>query len=165
MDVRIADKADFGALTELFQKTLGKQEFFQGDKKKTAKYLDNVDGTFYVVEDDEAMVGAMVIAAKTYGSHTLWKIRHAAILPEHRGKGAGIILIEYIDEKIRNQLTKGQCTSAKVEMMITDQANVFSDKNEKNDLGFWKRNGFKVEGTLADHFAKGETAYMLGKSF
>ena len=165
MDIRPVDKSELGIIADLFQKTLGGQEVFQGEKKKIAKYLENVDGTFYAVEDDDIIIGVVLITAKTYNQHTLWEIKHAAILPEHRGKGAGIILLEYIDEKIRKQIAKGQCSSAKIELAITEKDSVFTDKNEKNDLGFWKRNGYKVEGTLADHFKKGEAVILLGKSF
>jgi|SRR3989344_7146772 len=165
VEIRSSDKDDYKAIAAVFKQAFLNIKLFQQDEKKIVSYLENCDGTFYVAEEDEKIIGAMLLSAENLDNHILWRISHAAILPEWRGKGLGVIMIEYIDEKIMSQIKKGSFNSAKVEVHISENDKVFSKKSEDNDLQFWKGNGFRLEGKLNDHFKKGEMCYILGKSF
>jgi len=165
INIKVIAKDEYKEVAALLKTVFPQDELFKQGQKRTINYMENADGTFYVVEDNDIIVGAMLLSAKKNKGFTLWTIQHAAILPNRRGTGIGIILIQYVDQMIRTQIKEGKFKSAKIEMKISGKDKIFAEKSEKNDVSFLKRNGFKIEGELKDHFKKGETCFILGKSF
>lgn len=145
IETQPAEKKDFEGITELLKKAFPGNKLFQQDKKKVSDYLSKVDGTFYVVFDDEKIIGTMLLSAQNFDDHSTWKIKYAAIFPGSKKKDLGIVMIEYVDKKIRRDMEGGQFKTAKIEVEISENDKIFARKSEKNDLEFWKRNGFKIE--------------------
>lgn len=144
MKIRKADKSEIRELVTLYKDAFPVHNVFQLPRSKVQTYLEGVKGDFYVA-DDNGIVGAILltIELKTR-QHKRARIKYFAVAPEFQRKGIGTELIKYA-EKMFEQ--------GKIEIHVA----------EGEEVAFYKKNGYKIEGALASHYRKNETMYIMGK--
>ena len=162
VSIEVPSKKDFPAMAQLYKAAFTTHELFQQAEKKVVQYLENVDGNFLVAREGDKGIGALLWTMKITNGHALVRIRHFAVKPSEKGKGIGIIMLEDIDKKMQ-ELKKEKVASIKIEAHVAETEKVFATAQEKDDLEFWQRNGFKIEGKLQDHYREGEICYIMGK--
>lgn len=151
-------------LVPVYRKSFKVHNIFKGTDQEVYDYLkDEQDsaqgdhGGFVVsVADDKIVGGALVtFEEKDRQKHSRWKIKHLAVDEKYRGIGIGREILREAESMILTGVLLHKGTSAKVEISVSE--------NESDVLGFYRKNGYRLEGKLAHHYRKDELCMVLGK--
>ena len=149
---------DIKQLAKLYKDVFTVHNIFTKPDKEVLDYLDNVDGEILVAKENGKVLGGCLIEyTKSQYSHSLWRIKHLAVSREKQHEGVGSVILEEIEGMIKERISIKDVKSAKAEVHVSE--------NEKESIGFYKKHGFVIEGELKDHYRKGETCFILGKSY
>ena len=149
MAIREATRKDYDELAVLFNHFFPVHNIFQQEKQKITEYLGSREEELIVLDDGGIRAATYLVqkGEDTAGSHKIWKFRHFAYTDEE----SGARLLEAAEERI-----KSKSKTSKIELTISE--------NEEG-LDFYKKHGYKTEGTLTNHYRWGETCYILCRSF
>ena len=147
---------DLRQLAQLYKKTFKKHNIFTKPEPEVLKYLEkNIDNLMIGKEHGKIIAGALISFDKNGQGHSLWRLKHLAIVKDKQGSDIGSKIVKAMDEMIAGMIKGNEIKSAKIEVHVSE--------NEKKALPFYLKNGFEIEGKLKDHYRKGELCYILGK--
>jgi hypothetical protein len=136
---------------------------FDNDIDIVKEYIKKKDndkfGGFFFAYIKEKCVGGCFLETEIFDaprSHARFKYNHLVALDQE----LKVKLIQLLDSKISNLIMEGKFNSAKVEVSLAD-----SERDFKQDLKLFSKAGYKVEGTLKDHYRLNEDVVVLGKIF
>ena len=108
VDCAPATKADIPAMQVLLAELFAQEEEFSPDEKKQRRALelilkDPTRGRLYVARDGKDVVGMaslLYTVSTAEGGKAAW-LEDLVVVPEHRGRGVGHALLEYVIEQAR----------------------------------------------------------------
>ena len=152
MPIRPVKNPDFKKLILLYSHFFKKHTIFQQSAKRIIGYLkEQAKKDTLLVYDEKGKIGGALFLVQAGqnadGTHKIWKLRHFAF----ENNEIALQLLKEAEKRI-----KKSSKTAKVEVTIAE--------TEKR-IDFYKKNGYKQEGILENHYRYGERCYILGKSF
>ncbi len=112
------------------------------------------ENALVVVAQDAKIVGGLLAYKTCVGKNCHARIKCFFVQKDAQWKGTEAEMLLSAE----NWIGEG-----KVEIVIADNQKVFCGTKDKNDEEFFKTLGYKREGFLTDHYAKGVGAIVLGK--
>jgi ribosomal protein S18 acetylase RimI-like enzyme len=150
IDIREARKDELSGLIPIYAEAFDKHGIFKRPAEQVLEYLENVTGDFIIAfdENDNRIIGGLLLVIrKPDTGHRLANIKHFAVAKEFIGEGIGKGLLREAERRVGE---------GKIE--------IHASTEENDAIGFYKHMGFVEEGRLSDHYRKGETCVILGKS-
>ncbi|MFC1697433.1 GNAT family N-acetyltransferase [Nanoarchaeota archaeon] len=164
-EIKKLNKEQLKELIPIYKETFKVHNIFEQEDNKILEYLEYTlekttknDGCIFGAIVDNKIVGALILSKFQTGkdNHSLWKFRHVAIKEDQQGKGVGSLLIAEAEKELQNLIQNNKIKTAKIEITVSE--------NEVRAVEFYEKNGFKVEGSLTNHYRWNETTFLLGKS-
>lgn len=142
MKIREYKKSDKEDVLNLIRLNIPK--FFDYyEEKDLVNYLDNEIDKYFVVEDDDKIVGSG--GFNYFKTEKLVKISWDIFHPDYQGKGLGTLLLEHRIRDIK------QLTSVDKIVVRTSQ----------HAYKFYEKNNFKLIDVNKDYWAKGFDMYLM----
>lgn len=142
MKIREYKKSDKENVLNLIRLNIPK--FFDYyEEKDLVNYLDNEIDKYFVVEDDDKIVGSG--GFNHFKSEKQVRISWDIFHPEYQGKGLGTLLLEYRIKEIK-QLSN-------VDKIIV--------RTSQHSYKFYEKNNFKLIENHKDYWAKGFDMYLM----
>jgi len=150
-------------LIPLFKSFFKKHNIFQKDNKTILEYLkkshqENWEkgGGYITLIKDNKIAGAVLLSISevSRGKHLIASLKHFA-MSNYPKKTIYSSLLSEIDLKIALSLRNQKLKSAKLEAKLSSL--------EKDAISIFKKNKFKKQGVLKDHYDIKEDCIILGK--
>lgn len=142
MKIREYKKSDKENVLNLIRLNIPK--FFDYyEEKDLINYLDNEIDRYFVVEDDEKIVGSG--GFNHFKSEKQIRISWDIFHPEYQGKGLGTLLLEHRIKEIK-------------ELSNVDKIIV---RTSQHAYKFYEKNNFKLIDINKDYWAKGFDMYLM----
>lgn len=141
-NIRTFKETDIPLILEMFR--LNTPKYFSPDEEKELeKYLKTERELYYVLEENEKLVGCGGINFKPDKTEAIisWDIFH----PDHQGKGLGSSLLKHRIDKIH--------TFKEVKRIIVRTSQVV--------FLFYEKNGFQLLAVKKDYWAPGFDLYLM----
>lgn len=143
-EIRKATKEDIRLLVEIYAEFFPEHNIFS-DKNYSSEYIEeNIEDFIVLTYADDILGGLRIVKKQETQNHHIIRFKHIAV----KGK----------DEESMAELVSAAEEIAgpgKIELHI-------AETEEPNRL-FFEKLGYVLEGTLNDHYRKGEKCYLLGK--
>jgi hypothetical protein len=145
MAVRTVTEEDFGKLIELYKEFFPTHNRFSQNEDIIKAYLHKelLEQDDFLITEGAALI---VIITKCNDTHSRAKFRHFA----WKNEEAATELLQEAESRVRKS-----AETVKIELTLS----------ESEEIEFYKKNGYVVEGELKDHYRAGEVCFILGKSF
>lgn len=143
-EIRNATKEDIPALVKVYNDFFPKHNIFK-DERYASDYIEENLGDFIVLTyADDLLGGLRIVKKKETDDHYLIRFKHIAAKDNDE---------EYLAQLINaaEEIVK----EGKIEMHVAE--------SETPNRLFFEKLGYVLEGTLNDHYRKGEKCYILGK--
>ena len=146
--IRKANKEDLKQLSEVYSRAFPVHNIFTQSEEYIITYLEQFLDNIIIVEDNNKIVGGLVIFEKKYGNWKVTNFKHIAIDVDYQGKGVGSELLKEAEKIIG---------FGKIELRVTEAV------SKEGTYEFYEKNGYEKEASLKSHYRKDETCFIMGK--
>ena len=115
-------------------------------KEKAEKWLADEAGVVLVAKVGKEVVG-YIYATKM--NHTIFEIKYLEVKSAWQRKGIGSALIKAAEHLAKQRGFK--------------KLGLFTSRNNAQALNFYRKNGFRIHGFIAEYYSWGEAAVFLAK--
>jgi ribosomal protein S18 acetylase RimI-like enzyme len=156
--IRAATPHDAGAVKMLAVASgLFKEDELDGFDEMLSGFFDGAldDHSWLVQEsDDGGVVGAAYYAPEPF-SDRIWNLYFLAVLPEHQGRGTGGVLIDHVEQALRD----AGADRARVLIVETSGLDRFEPARD-----FYRRHGFDEEARIRQFYGPDDDKIVFWKS-
>ncbi|MBU1976745.1 MAG: hypothetical protein KKA62_02190 [Nanoarchaeota archaeon] len=142
-------------LIPILKKEINPHNIFQKNEDEVLTYLLNIqkEHEFFIALINEKVIGGTVLEKKDEsirGDHKVWKLKHFALSEDIEKNTEKEIISE-----IENRLKK-KSKSLKIQVNLSEK--------ETRAIELFKRNNYKKEATLDNHYRINEKMFIYAKS-
>lgn len=134
-DVEVFRKDIYVLLKQSFEKSFPTETFddneFVSRVDRLKEHLLSDKAIVYGVKLDDKLIGFVWFFVKDKGKSKVVHINHFAVHKEHRGRGLGSVLLQYVESYAKKSEVRD------IELIVS--------KDNKDAIGFYTNRGFGVE--------------------
>ena len=151
--IRYATQDDIAALLSLAKATgLFEPSEIEGFGEMMKEQLseDQSDGSVWIVDSEDDIVGAAYYAPETF-TESVWNLYFIGVHPSQQGKGRGSALLNYVEQYLTE---KGE------RLLLVETSGVDGFKLTRS---FYEKNGYTEEARIRDFYKPGDDKVVFRK--